>query len=212
MREKNCSFSKLNSLTTNNIDYKNEGPGKIIIYNSCGNVCPASASTCCSGSCKDLGTDVSNCGSCGTACPVPPNTIASCSGGKCDFTCKTGFANCNGDPSDGCETNINTDANNCGACKNVCGGSSTCQSGQCSCLGTVCPDNAFCSAQGCRCTNTGNLVDTVTQNGTQDKYYCNGKTVQTYDLGIIKGDRVSAFFMSSERETGGWVGEGKGKG
>lgn len=45
----------------------------------------------------------SNCGACRRACPVPPHTVATCSSGDCSFTCSTGYANCDGNPGNGCE-------------------------------------------------------------------------------------------------------------
>jgi hypothetical protein len=50
----------------------------------------------------------------------PPNAIAMCTQGSCAIqSCKTGWADCNGDPSDGCEANL-LSTDNCGACGNSC--------------------------------------------------------------------------------------------
>lgn len=45
--------------------------------------------------------------------------------------CKKGFADCDGDISNGCETNIMNDNNNCGACGNVCPALEICAAGVC---------------------------------------------------------------------------------
>jgi hypothetical protein len=73
--------------------------------------CPKTAPTCCSGHCSDLGTDASNCGQCGKACPSGRN----CCGGQC--------------------VDLTSDNNNCGGCLNACPAGYTCRDGQCA----VCP-------------------------------------------------------------------------
>ena len=42
-----------------------------------------------------------------------------CVAAECQPICASGFADCNGDPSDGCETDLSTD-DNCGACGSAC--------------------------------------------------------------------------------------------
>jgi hypothetical protein len=55
-----------------------------------------------------------------------------CSGGQCVITqCAPGFADCNGNPADGCEANLNSDRNNCGACGNHCLSGQICDTGVC---------------------------------------------------------------------------------
>ena len=65
--------------------------------------------------------DVNNCGACGNKCPLRPNTVAtSCMAGACKFTCQAGFADCDGNPVNGCEVNLSADPSNCGVCGNQC--------------------------------------------------------------------------------------------
>jgi Cys-rich repeat protein len=65
--------------------------------------------------------DPSNCGQCGRDCSALPNATAACTDGNCVLgSCKAGFADCNGDPNDGCEVNLNFDAKNCSQCGMVC--------------------------------------------------------------------------------------------
>jgi hypothetical protein len=75
-----------------------------------------------------------NCGACGSACSVA-NGAASCGGGTCQVAaCNTGFSNCNGLASDGCEADLRT-TDHCGACGNACApvpnGTNSCANGQC---------------------------------------------------------------------------------
>jgi hypothetical protein len=49
---------------------------------------------------------------------------------KCVFTCKMGFGHCSLTNATGCETNLDTDAANCGACGHSCLGG-TCMGGKC---------------------------------------------------------------------------------
>jgi hypothetical protein len=80
-----------------------------------------------------LGTST-NCSACGDTCTNSHGTT-SCGGSAgsyaCAPVCEAGWGNCNGNRSDGCETNTTT-AQNCGACGNTCGSSAPfCVSGQC---------------------------------------------------------------------------------
>lgn len=83
----------------------------------------------------DTTTSTANCGICGHVCG-DANGTASCLGGICQLTCNVNWANCDLNTSNGCETNISTDANNCNACFQSCSSSHvstrTCTSGACS--------------------------------------------------------------------------------
>lgn len=71
--------------------------------------CPNAGETCCGSTCNDLTSDVSACGTCGTACPQAPNATPVCNAGKCEMgSCAAGFADCNQNPADGCEHNVGT--------------------------------------------------------------------------------------------------------
>jgi cysteine-rich repeat protein len=98
------------------------------------------------------------------ACAVP-NASATCSAGRCGLgRCNEGFADCDGDPANGCETDIRVDARHCGACGNACpsrvNATPTCAAGTCGLAcsagfhdcGGVCVSNAAPATCGTRCT------------------------------------------------------------
>ncbi|MDB4929530.1 MAG: Tryptophan synthase alpha chain [Myxococcaceae bacterium] len=66
-------------------------------------------------------TDVAHCGACGTVCPMGAHVAArSCVVGRCGISCDVGFADCDGNPANGCEVDLVTTATQCGACGTVC--------------------------------------------------------------------------------------------
>lgn len=119
---------------------------------SCGNACSFANATasCESGTCKlaacsgsygncdgqesngcetNLDTALSHCGACASACSLA-NAAESCVGGSCKLgACSSGYGNCDGKDSTGCETNLNTNLSHCGACGRTCSG--TCANGLC---------------------------------------------------------------------------------
>jgi hypothetical protein len=51
----------------------------------------------------------------------PPSAVlclenSVCRNGHCKLICKAGYANCNGEFTDGCEVNLHTDVDNCEKC------------------------------------------------------------------------------------------------
>jgi hypothetical protein len=69
---------------------------------------------CCAGICRNLANDVNNCGVCGRAC-VNPHGATACIGGTCSPTCTNGFASCDGDVVNGCESSLNANKNSSGS-------------------------------------------------------------------------------------------------
>jgi sugar lactone lactonase YvrE len=122
---------------------------------ACGHVCDAThgAPSCKSGACAidcdpgfddcngdaddgceaDLGSDLASCGACGHTCDAT-HGAASCDDGLCAITCDPGFEDCNGDASDGCEADLQSDVTSCGACGSICGGAHDTPS----CVGGAC--------------------------------------------------------------------------
>jgi hypothetical protein len=89
---------------------------------ACAIPCAATGKTFCpDGKCVDLLNDVDACGRCSNPCPpAGPNQVRACHKGLCAVECAAGFADCNADQTDGCETNLNIHPNHCGACGNEC--------------------------------------------------------------------------------------------
>jgi hypothetical protein len=93
-----------------------------------------SGQTLCAGACVDLNTNVAQCGACGRRCALA-NAVAGCSAGTCVVAaCAPGFADCNGNPADGCEVNLTSSTANCGGCGRACAltnATATCSAGAC---------------------------------------------------------------------------------
>ena len=94
-------------------------------------------------------TDVNNCGACANICTEPAvnNASPACSTGMCTLgACNTGFANCNGLASDGCEVNTTNDSANCGSCGNICPSGTQCAQSICSLYPSTGAEGAFAPA------------------------------------------------------------------
>ncbi len=119
--------------------------------------CCVSDGTVASGGCKDLTSDIDNCGRCNTHC-LGPSPVARPLANVCTAsTCRCGAAPsltvadimdltnpraCCG----GAVVQVNTDNSNCGSCGNVCGPRSTCISGRCQCDGVYSDCNGSISS------------------------------------------------------------------
>jgi hypothetical protein len=96
-------------------------------------VCDAGFADCDGNAANGCETDTprrrANCGGCGRACAFA-NAAATCAAGVCALgACNAGFADCDGNPANGCEVNLNTDNANCGACSPRCP-AAACAAGQ----------------------------------------------------------------------------------
>jgi hypothetical protein len=70
--------------------------------------------------------DIQNCGGCNMPCKAFPNAATLCTGSTCAMgACAMGFADCNGNPADGCEVNTATQ----GACVCTPGSTQACYYG-----------------------------------------------------------------------------------
>jgi hypothetical protein len=108
---------------------------------------------CCQQACPNTaGVASTSCINNGTTCAVA--------------SCTSGLADCNGTYADGCEVNLNTDADHCGACPNACSGNHmatrTCASGVC---------NGTCAGGFADC-NGNKLTDGCEIDTTSDPNHC----------------------------------------
>ncbi len=97
--------------------------------------CDGDASNGCE---TDPATSVQHCGQCGHPC-TNENGTTECVSAVCVPSCAAGFHDCDGNGANGCETETDSDVQNCGSCENVCpssGGTATCVDGTCG--GVVC--------------------------------------------------------------------------
>ncbi len=123
--------------------------------------CDGNASNGCE---TDTRTSVSNCGACGTACVPRPNAVPVCALSRCALVCVSGFQDCDGDATNGCEVDIRTSATNCGGCGRACavaGGEGRCVAGACS-VATCAAGRADCdmsAANGCETDVAGNTAN-----------------------------------------------------
>jgi len=69
---------------------------------------------------------------CASSFGTPPRTFFGCEDGACVVdACVEGFADCNGERSDGCEIDTRSDVDHCGGCGNRCGAGGTCEASTC---------------------------------------------------------------------------------
>jgi uncharacterized repeat protein (TIGR01451 family) len=184
----NSGFSNCNGVINDGCEYDNTGfshdPANC---NGCGLACNMGY-TCRSSACVISGcpagtedcdaqqgngcetntqTDNANCGGCGLVC-APQHANGVCVAGHCTIgSCATGFSDCDGLPSNGCEydnTGFPSDPNNCGACGVSCTAghaAGICQAGACKVTGcaTGYSDCDGLPANGCEYDNTGFPTD-----------------------------------------------------
>lgn len=84
------------------------------------------------GYCADTANDPNNCGTCGASCALPNVADPTCTRSACAIhRCADGFADCDGVSVNGCEVQVASDANHCGACGHACGLGMICVAGAC---------------------------------------------------------------------------------
>ena len=148
-----CALGGRGSSCSSGICSRGCGPNQFCMSNQ----------VCCGNTCATTSVDNDNCGGCGILCGTVAHGSTSCSLSACQITtCDVGFANCNQQSYDGCETNTNTDPSHCGTCNNVCGANYSCVSGVCqpnaaNCKIAGCSSGQTCCGVTCVDTNNGDL-------------------------------------------------------
>jgi len=107
-----------------------------------------------------LDDNTSACGSCAVSCMNAHGTVG-CVAGLCASACDAGYADCDGNPNNGCETRTETDPSHCGGCADACDTSfQVCAGGACQV--SLCPaGQGDCDGvtSDCETDLTGNLED-----------------------------------------------------
>jgi streptogramin lyase len=125
---------------------------------SCVQTCTAGFADCnadrADGCERNLNADLTHCGRCGNACPARANASASCAAGVCGFTCNDNFADCDGNPNNGCESDLRVTTAHCSRCGNACAaanGVAACAAGACTVASCTAPfrDCDMNPANGC---------------------------------------------------------------
>ncbi|HEX2670555.1 MAG TPA: hypothetical protein VHM25_06780, partial [Polyangiaceae bacterium] len=118
-------------------------------------------------------TSQTHCGACtgsSVNCDtVFPHASGQCTNSVCKLnTCAAGYENCNTAASDGCEANLNTDVNHCGACTTACSTTGTGSSGT-ACMGGLCAPKCSGTLISCSSPQNGCSIDSAT-----DESNCGG--------------------------------------
>ncbi len=162
--------------------------------------------------CTSGASDTKHCGcnatSTGMNCSALSHAGAStCGSGSCNLVCDEGYADCDGNIENGCETSLN-DINSCGACGNKCDTtytvSAACVAGKCelkcfenldTCGGTKCVplfDDENCGTCGNKCDEKSScdgkvcLQDKCDADGYTTYTTPDGKSVRAYCIGSIE--------------------------
>jgi hypothetical protein len=154
----------------------------------------------CGGTCTNTQSDIANCGGCNIQCPAGPNASPTCVSGSCGFACLTGWSNCDTSSTNGCEANLNTSLQHCGACGRACSNSQVlslaCSNGKCSstCVlgfGNCEQPTAPQADDGCELPTTSNLNNCggcKSDCASQQLGMCSNNTCGCIDKGECGGD------------------------
>ena len=113
------------------------GANGICVNSECGCIFPyMDCNNLLSDGCEvNIDKDKNNCGGCDNLCSLLNTAVNICIDGRCKVeSCISGYGNCDGEDSNGCEKNLTSDPNNCGFCGNRCGENAYCENSSCNCI------------------------------------------------------------------------------
>jgi hypothetical protein len=169
------------------------------------------------GGCEGPLTTLDDCGACGTVCEPQHVMGASCASGICDYgSCAAGFQDCDGDTSNGCESELASDVNHCGACGATCDGAVILNVENPTCSDSTCGYDACAATFGNCDTDAANgcetAIDTLSDCGScgndcgmpaQATPKCDGGqcTIDQCEMGNADCDSVYANGCEIDTET-----------
>jgi hypothetical protein len=117
--------------------------------------------------------------SCGLTCGSQVNCTATvknainigCAAGQCTFTCSAPYGDCDGNKSNGCESNTSTDSMNCGLCGRPCNVANV---ASLTCAGGLCTSTCNTGWSNCAEPAAPNADDGCETNTSSDPMNCGG--------------------------------------
>ena len=129
----------------------------------------------CAGACVDTTAPATGCGaaSC-TPCDLAHASAACDVAGACSVGhCASGWGDCDGKGSNGCEVDLTTSTAHCGACGVACGTTEACTGGQCQDAAQAATAAWLGKQQGGFClTEPGSLVNVCNEGSDADGWFC----------------------------------------
>jgi len=144
--------------------------------------------------CETSLESVTDCGGCTVSCEFPHATPA-CASGVCAVAdCEQGWGDCDGEASNGCETDTTTTNAHCGGCNSPCSGGDICANGSCQ---STCPsptaDCDMSSSTGCEVdTSSDGLHCGNCPNSCSTSQYCQGGSCASCAGALRDCDRLGS--------------------
>ena len=141
--------------------------------------------------------NVDHCGGCGNTC-TNENGTTSCNQGSCNPICASGWSDCDGNPNNGCETDLTT-LTDCGACNATCAfadGSASCETGTCQ-LTSCSPGYANCD------DDDSNGCEVDTQNDPSNCGECSTQCTNEHGGSLCSGGQCSPTCMTNFEDCDG---------
>lgn len=162
------------------------GPSQGCQAGQCVLMCPDGKGDCnnnpADGCETDFGTTL-NCAFCNDVCD-PANAAGACTAGMCVVeNCVNGFGDCDNNPANGCEADLESSALTCGTCNNACPNG---PNGTTVCNGGICDINCNAGFDNCD-PNLANGCETDILGSEQDCGACNQACSPANSTGVCAG-------------------------